>query len=108
MSTDPSVSPCSTYSRPGSSLATAGGCSSPWNLSLVSLALPMSMPMYDPDSSVLSPDMPPAAMRGRTIQKRESLTSNGPLCLLSSACTRTPLWSGVSSIERTTPMSTLR
>ena len=62
--------------------------------------------MYAPDSSVVSPDTPLAPTRGRTTQKRESLTAKSSPSLVSCTCTSTCDRSFDSVMVFTEPMST--
>src|SRR5450830_43974 len=83
-----------------------GGCSRPANSFLVSSDLPASAPMYAPESKVLSPEIPDAATRGRTTQKRASSAVKLSASLVS--CTVVTTWerSLLSLIACTRPIST--
>jgi hypothetical protein len=66
----------------------------------------MSTPMYAPDSSVPSPEMPLAPTRGRTTQNRVSLAAKFSASLVSWILTSTCLKSFVRAIACTDPIST--
>src|SRR6266542_2641002 len=105
-SVDPRSSARSMNCRPGSSPVTIGATSSPTKSRRDSLDLPMSMPMKPPESSVPSPDTPPAVMRGRTTKNRVSSRRNSSDCLLSSAVTTMPFRFGLKVMVLTRPIST--
>ena len=62
--------------------------------------------MYAPESSVVRPDTPLAPTRGRTTQKRESLTAKSSPSLVSCTCTSTCDRSFDSVMVFTEPTST--
>src|SRR5262245_2831119 len=105
-SSDPALAPRRTSGVPGLSPATTGGASSPTNSRRLFSDLPAPTPMYAPESSVSRPDTVPAAMRGRTTQKRVSSTRWGATSLARSAFTMTSFKSGETDTDRTIPICT--
>src|ERR1700761_685200 len=106
MSIEPSESPCRTNWWPFWSPVIGGGVSRPTKFFSLSGECPASAPMYAPESSVVRPDTPLAPTRGRTTQKRESLTAKSSPSLVNCTCTSTWDRSFDSVMVFTEPTST--
>src|SRR5450830_156208 len=106
MSSEPRSPACSTNCLPEVSRVMMGGCSSPANSFLVSSDLPATAPNKAPDNKVFRPEMPDAATRGRTTQKRVSSAVKLSASLVSCTVVKTCERSLLSVIDCTRPIST--
>src|SRR5215471_6392577 len=90
--------------RPGTCAPRTGGSSRPTNSRRFLPAFSAgNMPIYDPESTVSSPERLPANSRGFTTQNTVPSVSSGSACRVVTTVTITCVWSGESSKFFTVP-----